>query len=844
MEKFFSNQGLSHIGTQFLSYLNVDDLWSCRQVGRDWKKLADIELKKLRNHYSELENEWWEQDEEYDEFIGELGDEFQEFWFTYIYVFGIFRERNDRYYIKYIQFMEKYIEDNRHDFTMLSPLHWAIKKEDMESIKLMMPALHDIERHEAQESFDFNSPPKEYALHIALQGSLEVFKLICEKAEWLVLDVNEALPVPPGAEDTEYFKGKYVTVMMRACLQVRDDEQYMEKIEFMLEQGDKYNFDFKSTDEKCENSPFGIACNSGNLSLVNLLLQHSDKINLNNRDRRGQSGFVSACRRGHVDVVKRLLEVSDEKGIDLNIRDVELDTGLSAARKKKHSNIVEILVEASKTKKLDLEAKGGVRHDELKEQLKHFGMDASEDRTEVLALLEEWLQEEEEEFQSLWPSWEMVIGNFTIDRSVPELRAFAQLLKRYTAEFSDKKKYIHGRLSKYHYKSPLHYAIIEKDLESVKLLLPSCEGVEEWQKEEENENDKIRKRPQARLLHCAVKSSLEIFQLILEKAEWLGIDVNERYRTPIGGVTNVFLEACWTKRLEFVKLILENAKKFGFSRKLLKCNRSFAAVCQSGSLELVDLLLLHSDKICLNLTGDREGQSGFVEACRWGNVEVVKRLLEVSEEKGIDLNVEDNEYGDYGETGLTAACSEEGFEDHKEGCIAVVKLLVEASKTKKIDLSKCDRAFANACRSGSLELVDFLILHSDKIPLNIMALNPLIEEGGPEEISGFVDACRGGHVEVVKRLIQIAEERNIDLNARDDEGETGLTGACQDGHLNVVEILVEASKTKKIDLNLKNTNGLSSVEVAKEAGHDEIVKYLTDQSGATGFVPKKKKSKK
>ena len=79
MEKFFSNQGLSHIGTQFLSYLNVDDLWSCRQVGRDWKKFAEIELKKLRNHYSKLDDEWWEQNE-YDEFIGELGDEFQEFW--------------------------------------------------------------------------------------------------------------------------------------------------------------------------------------------------------------------------------------------------------------------------------------------------------------------------------------------------------------------------------------------------------------------------------------------------------------------------------------------------------------------------------------------------------------------------------------------------------------------------------------------------------------------------------------------------------------------------------------------------------------------------------------------
>ena len=450
-------------------------------------------------------------------------------------------------------------------------------------------------------------------------------------------------------------------------------------------------------------------------------------------------------------------------------------------------------------------------------------MDYSEETSKVTADLEAWLHEESDELEKDWPSWEMVISNFTFDRSVPELSALVQLLKRYTSELSDPTKYRNKRNSPrcryglYHYKSPLHFAIEEKDLESVKLLLPSCEGVEERQKDVENTIEGT----QNRLLHSAVKSSLEIFQLILEKAEYLGIDVNERYRHPIGSVTNVFLEACGSHQLEFVKLMLENPQKFGFSRKLFKCKQSFAAVCRSGSLEMVDLLLLHSDKISLNVK--HEGQSGFVEACRWGRVEIVKRLLQVSEEKGIDLNIISYFDYDHGETGLTAACSEDGFENHKEECIAVVKLLVEVSKTKKIDLSKCDRAFTNACRSGSLELVDFLLLHSDKIPLN-----PL-KSKDEEENSGFVDACRNGHVEVVKRLIQISEKNGIDLNARDEEGETALTGACQDGHLNVVEILVEASKTKKIDLNLKNTNGLSSVEVAKEAGHDEIVKYLTEQ---------------
>ena len=92
-------------------------------------------------------------------------------------------------------------------------------------------------------------------------------------------------------------------------------------------------------------------------ALLYLLLEHSDKINLNNEDRQGQSGFVSACRKGHKEIVQRIIEVSDEKAIDLNLRDVELFTGLSVARRGRRFAIIELLEEASKAKKIDLGAK-------------------------------------------------------------------------------------------------------------------------------------------------------------------------------------------------------------------------------------------------------------------------------------------------------------------------------------------------------------------------------------------------------------------------------------------------------------------------------------------------------
>ena len=121
-EKFFNNRGLSHIGQQILSYLELDDLWSCRRVAKSWKTLADVELQKLKDHYIELQREWWDQEvEEGDDIgepIGELGEEFQRFWFDYMWVFSRFlNHRNTRDYIKFIQFMERYIEDNVWDAT-------------------------------------------------------------------------------------------------------------------------------------------------------------------------------------------------------------------------------------------------------------------------------------------------------------------------------------------------------------------------------------------------------------------------------------------------------------------------------------------------------------------------------------------------------------------------------------------------------------------------------------------------------------------------------------------------------------------------------------------------------
>ena len=62
------------------------------------------------------------------------------------------------------------------------------------------------------------------------------------------------------------------------------------------------------------------ACNRGYVEVVKLLLKHSDNIDLNARNNRGQTAFIGACKYGKIQVVKFLLT---DPNIELNTGDNE-----------------------------------------------------------------------------------------------------------------------------------------------------------------------------------------------------------------------------------------------------------------------------------------------------------------------------------------------------------------------------------------------------------------------------------------------------------------------------------------------------------------------------------------
>ena len=90
----------------------------------------------------------------------------------------------------------------------------------------------------------------------------------------------------------------------------------------------------------------------------------------------------------------------------------------------------------------------------------------------------------------------------------------------------------------------------------------------------------------------------------------------------------------------------------------------------------------------------------------------------------------------------------------------------------------------------------------------------------------FTLACKNGHKDVVKLLVDHSGIYAIDLHAADNRGWTGFTWACVKGHIDVVKILLDHSDSKHIDLHAKDRNGKTALTLANEYGKTDVVKLL------------------
>lgn len=69
----------------------------------------------------------------------------------------------------------------------------------------------------------------------------------------------------------------------------------------------------------------------------------------------------------------------------------------------------------------------------------------------------------------------------------------------------------------------------------------------------------------------------------------------------------------------------------------------------------------------------------------------------------------------------------------------------------------------------------------------------------------FIKACKDGNLEMVKLLI----ENGIDINHKNNHGNTGFISPCLCVHLKIIELLIINSA----DINHKNNNGDNGLSI-------------------------------
>ena len=159
----------------------------------------------------------------------------------------------------------------------------------------------------------------------------------------------------------------------------------------------------------------------------------------------------------------------------------------------------------------------------------------------------------------------------------------------------------------------------------------------------------------------------------------------------------------------------------------------------------------------------------------------------------------------------------DGFlEATKYSKVDVANMLLYHPKTQSINWNAWDGTtgrgplFLRVCEMPQSKEIIKLILDHSFFDLNVR---------GDFGKTGFMIACieqlfSYGSQEIIELLMQNSVRCNIDLNAKDDDGQTVFMKACAHGLTGIVKLLVQNSKNTHLDFNATNDNGQTALMFA------------------------------
>ncbi|CAI7664301.1 unnamed protein product [Penicillium pancosmium] len=526
----------------------------------------------------------------------------------------------------------------------------------------------------------------------------------------------------------------------------------------------------KSAIQSSSTSPLYYASSLGFVETTQLLLNKTFPVNETGFF--GRTPLIAAARRGHLEIVEKLISY----GADLTIKNDDGNDALSLASFWGHYEVVKLLLQKS-TNLANSEAL-------------HNAAQGNEPRVAQL-LLESGADIE------LLDSY----GDTALhDASQNEDTEIAQILLKHGAKINcrDRRGWTPVNNASYHGFLKLVKILVQKGAD---VEIPNENGFTAMLSASGRGHTEV-----VRLLldhganfeHQTVSGwtavnlaanggSSEIVKLLVEKGADIEIPSKDG-QTPLNS-------AATQREVNIVRLLIEHGANLTTQDHLGWTALNSAS--STGSLEVVQMLL--EKNVDVNIPNN-EGWTPLNAASRSGNSEIVRLLLRYG------ANINQSTYS--GVTPLMVAIYESNF--------GVSKLLVEAGADTNYKFGDGNPALMLASQRGNLDIVKLLLEHNADVMVK-----------GISEETALTRASQKGHLEIAKLLL----EYGAVTDSRDSYGWTPLLDASDNGHLGIVKLLIDNGA----EITASSKIGYTALHHACQSGHLPIVEFLLE-SGADIYV--------
>ncbi|XP_048251276.1 inversin-like [Haliotis rufescens] len=322
----------------------------------------------------------------------------------------------------------------------------------------------------------------------------------------------------------------------------------------------------------------------------------------------------------------------------------------------------------------------------------------------------------------------------------------------------------------------LHGASGDGDLEEVKRLLSLGVNI--------NSRGQFSRTP---VMWAAVEGHRDVVELLESEGADVSLVDEDGY--------NILHFACIRGHLETVEFVL-SLNEVDINRRGEGSKTPVMRAAELGHREVAGLLVSKGADVSLV---DEDGYNTLHFACLGGHLETVEFVL--------SLNVVDiNSRGLKSRTPVMWAAM--------KGNSDVVKLLV----SKGADVSLVDVDGGNilhfACLGGQLETVEFVL------SLNVVDIN----SRGLRSRTPVMWATERGHRDVVALLAS----KGADVSLVDVDGGNILHLACMRGHMEMMEFVLSLNV---VDIDARNNLGETAADEARSGGHPRLVDLLVSRGG-------------